>query len=111
VLSRLGQIFREQTREGDLVGRMGGEEFVALLVDSGVQQSLECAERMRAAFAVEAPGLPRATLSAGVTGATSPVELQPHLQLADAALYAAKRSGRNRAVVDARLQPELAVNA
>jgi diguanylate cyclase (GGDEF)-like protein len=107
VLVRLGQIFREQTREGDLVGRMGGEEFVGLLIDSDVQSSLEYAERMRAAFAVEAPTLPVATLSAGVTAATSPVELQPHLQLADAALYAAKRGGRNRAIVDSRLAPEL----
>jgi diguanylate cyclase (GGDEF)-like protein len=107
VLVRLGQIFREQTREGDLVGRMGGEEFVALLVDSDVQSSLEYAERMRAAFAVEAPTLPVATLSAGVTAATSPIQVQPHLQLADAALYAAKRGGRNRAVVDSRLAPQL----
>lgn len=107
VLVRLGQIFREQTREGDLVGRMGGEEFVALLIDSDVQSSVEYAERMRAAFAVEAPTLPVATLSAGVSAATSPVELQPHLQLADAALYAAKRGGRNRAIVDSRLAPEL----
>jgi diguanylate cyclase (GGDEF)-like protein len=110
VLVRLGQIFREQTRQGDFVGRMGGEEFVALLVESDVPQTLEYAERMRDAFAAEAPGLPSATLSAGVTAATSPIELQPHLQLADAALYAAKRGGRNRAVVDTRLRPELAIS-
>jgi diguanylate cyclase (GGDEF)-like protein len=110
VLVRLGQIFREQTREGDLVGRMGGEEFTALLVDSGVPESLEYAERLRAAFAVEVPGLPLATLSAGVTAAAAPIELQPHLQLADAALYAAKRGGRNRAVVDSRVEPGLAVS-
>jgi diguanylate cyclase (GGDEF)-like protein len=110
VLSRLGQIFREQTREGDLVGRLGGEEFVVLLVDSGIQASLEYAERMRAAFAVEAPGLPHATLSAGVTAATSPIELQPHLQLADAALYSAKRTGRNKAVVDVHLASEPTVS-
>jgi diguanylate cyclase (GGDEF)-like protein len=109
VLARLGQIFREQTREGDLVGRMGGEEFVTLLVDSGAEESLEYAQRMRSAFAVEAPGLPRATLSAGVTASSDPVELQPHLQLADAALYAAKRGGRNQTVVDNRLGGELAV--
>jgi diguanylate cyclase (GGDEF)-like protein len=110
VLVRLGQIFREQTREGDLVGRMGGEEFVVLLVDSDVTRSLEYAERMRAAFAVEAPGLPRATLSAGVTAARSPIELQPHLQMADAALYAAKRAGRDKAIVDSRFESELAVS-
>jgi diguanylate cyclase (GGDEF)-like protein len=109
VLARLGQIFREQTRDGDLVGRMGGEEFVALLVGSDAEQSLEYAERMRAAFAVEAPGLPLATLSAGVTASTSPIELQPHLQLADAALYEAKRAGRNRAVVDSPLAPGVTV--
>jgi diguanylate cyclase (GGDEF)-like protein len=109
VLARLGQIFREQTRDGDLVGRMGGEEFVALLVGSDAQQSLEYAERMRNAFAVEAPSLPLATLSAGVTASTSPIELQPHLQLADAALYEAKRAGRNRAVVDSPLAPGVPV--
>jgi diguanylate cyclase (GGDEF)-like protein len=111
VLARLGQIFREQARQGDLVGRMGGEEFVALLVDSDVPSAVEFAERMRAAFAVEAPGLPTATLSAGVTATTFPVELQPHLQLADAALYDAKRSGRNRTVVDHRLPPALVTSA
>ncbi|MGA8218236.1 MAG: GGDEF domain-containing protein [Solirubrobacterales bacterium] len=111
VLARLGQLFHEQGRGGDLVGRMGGEEFVALLIDSDLARSLDYAERIRRAFAVEGPGLPRATLSAGVSVATSPIELQPHLQLADAALYAAKRAGRNRAMVDTRLQPELAVSA
>jgi diguanylate cyclase (GGDEF)-like protein len=110
VLARLGQIFREQTRDGDLVGRMGGEEFTALLVNSDVTESLEYAERLRAAFAVEAPGLPLATLSAGVTAAAAPIELQPHLQLADAALYAAKRGGRNKAVVDDRVEHSLAVS-
>jgi diguanylate cyclase (GGDEF)-like protein len=111
VLARLGQVFREQARQGDLVGRMGGEEFVALLVDSDIPSTVEFAERMRAAFAVEAPGLPTATLSAGVTATTSPVELQPHLQLADAALYEAKRDGRNRTVVDHRLPPALVTSA
>ena len=110
VLSRLGQIFREHTRQGDLVGRMGGEEFTALLVGSDVAESLEYAERLRAAFAVEAPGLPLSTLSAGVTASTEPIELQPHLQLADAALYAAKRAGRNRAVVNSHLEPGLTVS-
>ena len=109
VLARLGQIFREQGRQGDFVGRMGGEEFVALLVDSNVRRAVEYAERLRAAFAVYAPGLPHATLSAGVTATSSAVELQPHLQLADAALYAAKRAGRDRTVIDDRLQPELVV--
>ena len=108
VLMRLGQIFREQTREGDLVGRMGGEEFAVLLVDSDAEQGRDYAERVRAAYGVNAPGLPRSTLSAGVTAAIAPVELQPHLQLADAALYTAKRAGRNQTAVDRRLDPGLA---
>ena len=68
VLMRLGQIFREQTREGDLVGRMGGEEFVVLLVDSVCRAGASSTRRGCARpMGSNAPGLPRSTLSAGVT--------------------------------------------
>jgi diguanylate cyclase (GGDEF)-like protein len=101
VLQHLADVFRLETRQGDLVGRMGGEEFVALLVASDEQESLEYAERVRAVFAAPTlDAIPRATVSAGVTASHSPPELHGLLNRADAALYAAKRAGRDRTVVD-----------
>jgi diguanylate cyclase (GGDEF)-like protein len=106
VLERLGRIFREQTREGDLVARMGGEEFVAVLFSSDAPDALEYAERVRGAFADDGdPRIPLATLSAGVAAAVPPLELRNLLQRADAALYAAKRGGRDRTVVDEYATP------
>lgn len=99
-------------RSHDLLARYGGEEFVALLPDCDVTSALAKAEEMRAAVQTLAlrhahsPTAPVVTISAGVAseipGETrTPADL---LGVADAALYAAKGSGRNRSVVgpDAR---------
>lgn len=96
-------------REPDLLARYGGEEMVALLIDTDTAGARRVAER--AVAAVRALALPHAdsstapvvTVSAGVA-ALVPLapEDGPHLvQLADAALYAAKRAGRNRVMVGA----------
>lgn len=101
VLARLGEVFRAESRTGDLVARMGGEEFVVLLIDASLETATEYAERVRAAFAAGSPqGLPRATLSAGVASAVAPAGLEPLIARADSLLYAAKRAGRDRVVVD-----------
>jgi diguanylate cyclase (GGDEF)-like protein len=109
VLARLGDVFRAASRTGDLVARMGGEEFVVLLVDSELDAATDYAERVRAAFADDSPaGLPRATLSAGVASAYAPPSLEPLIQRADSRLYAAKRAGRDRVVTYADRSPSLA---
>lgn len=101
VLARLGDVFRAESRTGDLVARMGGEEFVVLLVDAELATATEYAERIRTEFASDSPeGLPRATLSAGVAAAVAPPSLETLVQGADSRLYAAKRAGRDRVVVD-----------
>jgi diguanylate cyclase (GGDEF)-like protein len=100
VLAHLGAVLRAEARGGDVVARMGGEEFLALLPRSDVENARAFAERIRAAFA--APGdldIPRATVSAGVTAAVAPAHFDTLLELADDALYAAKRGGRDRTVV------------
>jgi PleD family two-component response regulator len=67
------------------------------------------AERVRAAFASDSPsGLPRVTLSAGVASAVAPHSLEPLIQGADSRLYAAKRAGRDRVVIDANRSSAMA---
>jgi diguanylate cyclase (GGDEF)-like protein len=86
-------------RLSDLSGRIGGEEFAALLpcpLDEGVT----VAERVREAFAasgiVVEEGPVDTTVSIGVAGGPAGTELEVLLAAADTALYQAKRSGRNR---------------
>jgi diguanylate cyclase (GGDEF)-like protein len=108
VLSAIADTLRAEVRERDIVGRFGGEEFVVLLggLGEGGAGELEAvAERIRhrvAGLTVEIPTadgpLTVSGLSVSIGGAVSPtedVELRSVLQVADTALYAAKRAGRN----------------
>ena len=100
VLERLGEVLRTESRSSDVVARVGGEEFVALLVGVDADQTLAYAERVREAFARDIGlGLPPATISAGVSAAVAPDSVDQLLLAADSALYAAKRAGRDRALV------------
>jgi diguanylate cyclase (GGDEF)-like protein len=100
VLERLGAVFRAESRSVDIVGRLGGEEFVALLPSSDAEQTLAYAERIRAAFATSVEReVSNVTVSAGVIATVAPDGADELLQAADSALYAAKRGGRDRAVL------------
>jgi diguanylate cyclase (GGDEF)-like protein len=97
VLKKVASILKECTRTVDCVARYGGEEFAALLPETDMSGALEVAERMRSRVErAEFPGR-RITLSIGVAefprdGATT----QKIVEVADAALYVAKREGRNQ---------------
>jgi diguanylate cyclase (GGDEF)-like protein len=83
----------------DLVGRVGGEEFAALLPCS-IEEAMLAAERVREAFetsgvAIDAAPL-ETTVSIGVAGGPANTELEVLMASADTALYQAKRAGRNR---------------
>jgi len=102
VLKAFAQAAAETLRRDDVLGRQGGEEFLALLPGSGLASALMVAERIRAAVAAisllhdgRAVGV---TVSIGVATATDSGSWEPALRAADAALYEAKRSGRNRVV-------------
>jgi diguanylate cyclase (GGDEF)-like protein len=99
VLAHLGAVLRAETRTVDVVGRVGGEEFVALLEGTDRDRALAYAERVRWRFSdFDDPGLPCVTVSAGVAAAIAPEALDELLHDADMALYAAKHAGRDRAV-------------
>ncbi|PWR24700.1 GGDEF domain-containing protein [Zavarzinia aquatilis] len=94
-------------RDGDLFGRQGGEEFVILLPDNGLQKALAAAERLRR-LTDETPvdlgdRTLRVTVSIGVAVSTAeaPLSLARLLQQADGALYRAKAEGRNRVIAAA----------
>jgi diguanylate cyclase (GGDEF)-like protein len=99
VLVALAGVFRAETRANDIVARMGGEEFTAVLEVEGVDGAVEYAERVRTAFAGVDVGVGHATISAGVMVARRPGAANDLLLAADAALYRAKLAGRDRAVV------------
>jgi len=85
-------------REGDLAARYGGEEFALLLPNTTLEGAFAIAEAVRERVAAEA-GEMELTISAGVAAALAPSDaptIQALLVSADAALYAAKSSGRNR---------------
>ncbi len=99
VLANVGAVLRGALRARDFAGRNGGEEFAILLPDTEITAALHIAERVRAAVAeISLAGTDVAvTTSIGVAGfpdhASTPDRLE---RLADAALYLAKRQGRNR---------------
>jgi diguanylate cyclase (GGDEF)-like protein len=94
-------------RSTDIFGRLGGEEFAAILPDMDIDSAVAAAERVRAAFAqaaIEVDGLPvRGSVSAGITiTIDSAASLDALLGEADEALYVAKAKGRNRVEVTSK---------
>jgi two-component system cell cycle response regulator len=117
-LEETGLLIKEALRAGDVAARFGGEEFAAFLLEANYAQGIVAAERVRAAVEqhefsasrMDSPNVQtthRITISIGVAAypddATDPIQL---VELADSALYRAKRSGRNRICA---YRPSLAV--
>jgi diguanylate cyclase (GGDEF)-like protein/PAS domain S-box-containing protein len=99
VLQHVAGVLKGLAREGDLVCRYGGEEFCVLLTHTDTEGAAQAAERYRLAIETSAAAGISVTASLGVSstelGAESPQML---IDEADKALYAAKQTGRNRAV-------------
>jgi diguanylate cyclase (GGDEF)-like protein len=101
VLKLFATIVTNSLRISDLCGRIGGEEFAALL-PCPIDEAVTAAERVREAFqdsGIAVDDAPIATtVSIGVAGGPAHVELDVLLAAADTALYQAKGGGRNRVV-------------
>jgi len=105
-IEEVGESIMNCVRSGDAAARFGGEEFAAFLLDAEIGQAMIAAERIREAieereFSVIRQGRPssthRVTVSIGISSfpddSLDPIEL---VEMADSALYRAKREGRNR---------------
>jgi diguanylate cyclase (GGDEF)-like protein len=95
------------TRYRRALGRLGGEEFIAVLPGTEIGGALRCAERVRETVAHPMDKDLQITVSAGVAEYRRGESIPELLTRADQAMYAAKRSGRNRVRVSAtRTTPE-----
>jgi diguanylate cyclase (GGDEF)-like protein len=97
VLCKVAEIARAQIRAEDLVGRIGGEEFVCILSVGG-REARALAERLCRAIAqgTERAACPSATISIGLALLRKGDTVETLMRRADAALYEAKENGRNQ---------------
>ena len=103
VLRRLGETFQRLLRTVDVAGRYGGEEFLIVLDETRGAEALQTAERIRLAIEsseVNIAGFTiRFTVSIGVAEIAPGEDEDQLIARADAALYRAKREGRNRSLL------------
>ncbi len=114
VLAGAARAVRASVRESDLVARYGGEEFLLMLPETGLEQAMVVAEKLRSAIAAQeftdGTTSMRVTISVGVATLPecAPRDEEHLVALADEALYEAKRGGRDRAVAAAAVAPPAA---
>jgi len=95
VLARVGEIIVENIRNGvDTAFRFGGDEFIAVLPEVDITQAAQIAERIRVSF--EQCQISKLTLSLGIAEYREQCDIENLFELADQAMYHAKRAGRNR---------------
>jgi diguanylate cyclase (GGDEF)-like protein len=105
VITETGELLRANARAGDIVARTGGEEFVILAPGTGIAGAQHLALRVLEAFRRKSFGGPKekiiVTVSIGVVADAVPDEsiAEDLIARSDEALYAAKRTGRNRMVL------------
>ena len=107
VLQAFSRTARQQLRDGDVLCRMGGEEFAVLLPDTTREQAMQVAERLRLAIEATLAEVGRDVVEAGRLAYSASLgvtlvnaderSLKPAIKRADQGLYAAKEAGRNRA--------------
>lgn len=96
-LACVAESLKLELRDCDILGRLGGEEFVVLLPETDIDKAMIVAERMRTSIEhVEISGLKRSiTVSAGLAELVDEETGEDLLDRSDKALYLAKKSGRN----------------
>jgi diguanylate cyclase (GGDEF)-like protein len=100
VLRQVAALLQRNARTSDFVARYGGDEFVAILPDTGVEEAIYIAERLRHAVEISSWRNRAITLTIGAFTSTTACnkDMKTLLEAADKALYRAKQCGRNQAV-------------
>lgn len=101
VIRHLSDTLRQRLRDSDIIARIGGEEFAALLPDTDAKGAMILAEELvKVVASRQAPVVGKVTISAGVSQLDVKLEdMGDLIKGADEALYVAKRSGRNQAIL------------
>ncbi|HEV3485301.1 MAG TPA: diguanylate cyclase, partial [Vicinamibacterales bacterium] len=112
VLRAVASVFRDNTRDADVVGRYGGEEFVIIFPETSIDEATAVAEKLRLLVLKErVPSAPGeqigVSISIGLAGGHGQaLRVDELLRDADAAMYAAKSLGRNQTYVFAEIDDE-----
>ena len=110
-LQAVAEALRSTCRASDVAGRYGGDEFVVLAPQTTADEAMELAVRLREVLSEMAVSLPgrsfEVCVSIGIVDADGSGDLRPEAMYAaaDAALYEAKRAGRDRAKISSRPPP------
>ncbi len=105
VLKEIGSIIRDSIRETDFAGRYGGEEFLVVLVGCDSEKAKEVVERLLSRVRKnnwKNLGVGKITMSAGIAEYREGVSVIELVEMADKALYKAKRSGKDRVEIYGR---------
>ncbi len=102
ILTTMGKHLQQNVRAHDVVARYGGEEFLIVLPNTALQPAVSLVNRLRQMVELqvvqfEAQDLPKITFSAGLSEWFEGETLDQVIEAADAALYRAKKAGRNQA--------------
>lgn len=102
VLAAFGNLLSDQTRERDMAGRFGGEEFIVAMPGTSMEEAAAVAERIRESTEKLLIGDPPVTVTAsfGAVSLREGEDWESLVRRGDEAMYRAKKSGRNRVVAD-----------
>ena len=99
VLEQFAAECKTLLRDGDIIGRLGGEEFAVLLPHTSMEAAMQVSERLRQRvqdMEVKAREIVKVTTSIGISALGDGIDLEESIHRADAALYVAKSEGRNQ---------------
>lgn len=105
ILKELGHLIASNVRDSDIPARYGGEEFALILPDTRIGEAGDILERLRVLIARQVFCLPDNPMTISVSIGIAQLDWENHtsfelVELADTALYEAKRQGKNRVVAD-----------